>query len=132
MPTLGILSTHEIRRVELLIHFIHTHYRETISKGDIAIKLNDDPAQLQTLMKVHCSGLTIHKYHEQYRLQQALQDLQDVDGVLTISAIAEKHGYGSADYLRKVLKMNTGKTPKEIRVAAMQQDSVKNGQLFRQ
>lgn len=98
----------DIRR---LISYIHQHYNEDISLGDLADLAEMNPAYLSNLFK-ETVGMSYVKYLTGVRLEQAKVFL--ARGERT-SAVAKTVGYADDKYFRQVFKKNEGLTPSEYR-----------------
>jgi YesN/AraC family two-component response regulator len=105
----------DIRR---LISYIHQHYSEDISLGDLADLAEMNPAYLSNLFK-ETVGMSYVKYLTGVRLEQAKVFL--ARGERT-SAVAKTVGYADDKYFRQVFKKNEGLTPSEYRQKAQGKD----------
>ena len=98
----------DIRR---LITYIHQHYNDDISLGDLADLAGMNPAYLSNLFK-ETVGMSYVKYLTGVRLEQAKGFL--ARGERT-AAVARTVGYQDDKYFRQVFKKNEGITPSEYR-----------------
>lgn len=107
----------DIRR---LISYIHQHYSEDISLGDLADLADMNPAYLSNLFK-ETVGMSYVKYLTGVRLEQAKVFL--ARGERT-AAVAKIVGYADDKYFRQVFKKNEGITPSEYRQKAQGREPV--------
>lgn len=102
-------------RVRRAMAYICDHYREPLTLDDIARASGISPSRLAHLFPQEV-GITPMRYLEQHRIEIARQRLAATSD--SISAIAERVGYGSASYFSKVFRSVRGCTPREARKLA--------------
>ena len=117
MPIHQLNQRYAESRGQLILQYIHQHYKESISLIDIRLEINVNEKACQAIFKAITGGKSVHQYHGLFRLHQAFKDVADPDRMhFTIAGIAEMHGYKSANYFIKVFKKHYGMTPQEYRV----------------
>lgn len=103
-------------RVQRAMAYICEHYREPLTLELIASASGISPSRLAHLFPQEV-GITPMRYLEQHRIEIARQRLAVTSD--SISAIAERVGYGSASYFSKVFRSVQGCTPRESRQRAL-------------
>ena len=88
--------------------YIHEHYKEPISRTDIASHLSLNEQYLSRVFKKEV-GLGLLAYLNRYRIQQAKRLLDA--GNLTITQVAMEVGISSQSYFSRKFQLETGKTP---------------------
>lgn len=109
-------------RVRRAMAYICDHYREPLTLEHIAKACGLSPSRLAHLFP-EAVGVTPMRYLEQHRIEIARQRLEATSD--SITAIAERVGYGSAGYFSKVFRSVMGCTPREHRQRV-------SGGMFRQ
>jgi len=102
-------------RVRRAMAYICDHYRSPITLEDLALAAGVSASRLAHLFPQEL-GLTPMQYLEQHRIEIARQRLAATND--SISAIAERVGYGSASYFSKVFRRVEGCSPRESRQRA--------------
>ena len=96
--------------VERAKNFIREHYRENISRTQVAECVFLNPEYMAKLFKKE-TGISLKQYISDYRIERA-KDLLSVPDV-RISDVAEQVGFESFSYFSTVFKKTTGETPLE-------------------
>ena len=90
-----------------------------IGSNDIASYCGISAGYLSTLFNV-LPNVSIPQYIAAVRLKHALEMLRNDT---SISTIALKCGFGSANYFTKVFKQKYNKTPREMRISGFQNEN---------
>lgn len=98
--------------VNQVIRFIHSHYAEDISIGEIAKTQNISEDYLGRIFK-ESTSFSINEYRNNYRIAQASQLLSKVD--LAVNEIARKVGIENQHYFSVLFKQKMGVTPTQYR-----------------
>lgn len=106
------VSKSVLEKIETVIEYIQDNYSESISNEDIAKAVNYHPYHLNRLMLKY-TGLTLHKYLLNYRLEKAREYL--INKKYSISVIAEKCGFCSSYHLTNAFKQKYGCPPSKYR-----------------
>jgi DNA-binding response OmpR family regulator/nitrogen-specific signal transduction histidine kinase len=99
----------EVRRaVYQAMAYIHEHYKETLSRTNVATHLNLNAQYLSRIFKKEVSvGLMV--YLNRYRIQQAKRLLDA--GNMTITQVALEVGISSQSYFSRKFQQETGVSP---------------------
>ncbi len=97
------------RLVRIAMAYIHTHYRETINRTDIARHLGIDEDYLTRCFKREV-GLSPITYLNRYRIQQARLLLET--GMYNILQVALEVGFTSQSYFTRMFQREVGIAPK--------------------
>lgn len=100
------------QRLEVVCHYIETHYAEPITLTTVADMVHLSPAYLSKLFSKQM-GTGFNHYLNHIRLEHCKADLIDTDEPIT--HIAYKHGFTSSNMLLKHFKQDTQLTPTEYR-----------------
>lgn len=92
--------------------YISEHYKEAITRNDIAEHINLSPDYLARQFKKE-TGEHINDYLNRYRVSKAKELLQNPNN--NASEIAAQVGFGSASYFSTIFKKYTDYTPNEYR-----------------
>ena len=104
-------STSVLGKIETVIKYIQDNYFENISNEDIVKTVSYHPYHLNKLMLKY-TGLTLHKYLLNYRLEKAKEYL--LKRTYNISSIAELCGFSSSYHLTTAFKTNIRLFTKQI------------------
>ncbi|MDE6943158.1 MAG: AraC family transcriptional regulator, partial [Lachnospiraceae bacterium] len=100
------------RRIKEMIQYIHDHYEDPLTLGDIAAAAGVSRQECMRCFRkyIHTSPVA---YLTQHRIRIAAGMLLHTD--LSIITISENCGFGSNSYFSKVFRNAMGCTPKEYR-----------------
>ncbi|MDW2798467.1 helix-turn-helix domain-containing protein [Clostridium boliviensis] len=98
--------------IDKINDFIHKHYREEITRNEIAGQFYLTPSYLAKLYK-RKTGVNIKDYINEYRIEKAKELLKS--GVCNVGDVAEKVGFDNFSYFSTLFKKITGVSPKEYR-----------------
>ena len=98
--------------VDRVMEFIHAHYAEPLSNGEIGTALNFHPNYINRIL-LRTTGMTLHAYLLRTRINHAIQLLQTT--ALPMRQIAEQCGFGDPQQFVKIFRRHTGHTPGEYR-----------------
>lgn len=98
---------------ELLVKYLHKHYRQEISFQEIASKFGFSAEYLGKIFKKY-SGLTLSKYLTRLRMNEAKHLLVSHPN-MEIQKIGELVGYKDSFYFSRAFKSHTGIQPSEYR-----------------
>lgn len=99
--------------VQQTIRFVENHYQEKLTLDDVAYELNMSKSYLVHLFK-NLTGSTIMEYIMNYRLKQAMHQLQLFPD-LTSQEVASRCGFENASHFSRFFKQASGVTPREFR-----------------
>ncbi|HHV51455.1 MAG TPA: helix-turn-helix transcriptional regulator [Clostridiales bacterium] len=99
-------------RIEEILQFINEHYNENLSNQQLGKLFNFHPNYLSRLILAH-TGLPLHKYLLNYRINRAIDLLQTSD--MPVSEIAEMVGFKDYNHFLKYFKKITGYTTRNFR-----------------
>lgn len=88
--------------------YIHEHYREPVSREDIARHIGVSEGYLSRCFTQE-TGLSLIQYLTRYRVQQARQLLTSTD--MTITEIALEVGFSDSNYFSRVFRREVGVAP---------------------
>ena len=91
------------------LNWLHEHYAEKITAGELAWKLGVGRTTLMTLFKKH-TGSTLNEFVTQRRLQAAIELM---GGGATQQEAAEKSGFGDCCNMIRCFKRSFGLTPRQ-------------------
>ncbi len=111
-PAAGENTDH--RRIKTVMAYIHDHYPEKLTLGEIAAAASISKGECCRLFK-RVAGCTVFAYLIGYRIDKSLELLQTTD--LTVSQIADRVGFGTASYYIENFKSRLACTPREYRKA---------------
>jgi AraC family transcriptional regulator of arabinose operon len=100
----------KIRYAESMKRYIQEHYREKITKEDLAEVIQKSPNHTATLFS-SVTGQTISNYVHSIRVKTATYMLQESQ--LTITEISEFLGYNDVSYFSRVFKQIIGVSPSD-------------------
>ena len=88
--------------------FLHEHYREPISRADVANHLSVNEQYLSRAFNKEI-GIGPMAYLSRYRIQQAKRLLEM--GTMSITQVALEVGLSSQSYFSRIFQQETGLTP---------------------
>jgi len=103
----------ELRRIGDAIDYIKKKYPRHVSSEELSEEVQLNSRTLQAGFRER-TGLTIHHYQLQKRIDKAMADLQNVE--LSLKAITHQNGFKNTSQFGKAFKKITGKTPMEYRL----------------
>lgn len=104
------VSQEKLRRLGILLDYLHAHYEENISLSDLAFGVHLTRESCCRLFK-EMTGKTITQYLTDYRISQSIRLLSD--GRYSIAQIAELSGFSSASRFARAFRLRTGKNPRD-------------------
>lgn len=104
----GAAPNQGYQNVDLMLDYIHSHYDQPVSNGEIGAKFNFHPNYINKLMVMH-TGTSLHQYLINYRIARAVNLMQTSDK--SISEIAYAVGYKDISYFSRVFKSKMGESP---------------------
>lgn len=110
-------------RVLDCIQYIENNLTLRFSIADIASSLHINPTYLSVLFKAQV-GTSIIKYTNNLRLEHALHDIRSSN--LTITQIANKHGFADVRTLNEHFRARYNQTPMDVRNIGKNQQKRKN------
>jgi DNA-binding response OmpR family regulator len=102
------LGSETQRMVHHGMAYIHEHYREQISRADVANHLSVNEQYLSRAFNRE-QGIGPMAYLSRYRIQQAKRLLEG--GAMSITQIALEVGFTSQSYFSRIFQQETGVTP---------------------
>jgi two-component system response regulator YesN len=90
--------------------FVHEHYKEDISRTEIAESVYLTPEYMAKMFKKE-TGISLKQYITDFRIDKAKELLSRAD--VRISDVATEVGFDNFSYFSTVFKKNTGLTPNE-------------------
>lgn len=96
---------------DLATEYIHRHYAEHISIDDIAAAIQFHKSYTNRCVKKQ-TGLSVHRYLLDYRLEQAMQFLMYTN--LSVSEVAEATGFGNAKHFSTAFQKRYGLPPSKV------------------
>lgn len=108
----AVVSFGDRQRMRALRGFIHKHYREHITLGDIAAAGHVSRGECCRVFR-RVQGETPVGYLTRYRLEQGAQLVISTD--LSVGEIARQVGFGSASYFTELFRRERGTTPLRCR-----------------
>lgn len=112
--TQTIDSVAQIRQSDSVVSrakaFIHDHYRENISRTEIAASMYLAPEYMAKLFKKE-TGISLKQYLSDYRIRAAKELLGRPD--VRISDVAQEVGFDNFSYFSTVFRKAVGMTPNE-------------------
>lgn len=99
-------------RINALLDYIHTHYREQIRLTDLVDVVHINKYYICKIFS-HYTGQSILKYVNNYRLEKAIELLLNTN--MTISQIAYEVGFSDFNYFSRIFKEFTHTTPSALR-----------------
>lgn len=112
--TQTIDSVAQIRQSDSVVNrakaFIHDHYRENISRTEIAASMYLAPEYMAKLFKKE-TGISLKQYLSDYRIRAAKELLARPD--VRISDVAQEVGFDNFSYFSTVFRKAVGMTPNE-------------------
>ena len=118
VPHLGFRSAPRDLRIASAIEYIEQNYQRAITADELAAHSNMSVSRFFPRFRAE-TGMTPVEYVNSYRVNRAILLLIS-DGGLSIEEIAERTGFESSAYFRRVFKAQTGKTPREYRSSAIE------------
>lgn len=98
--------------IENALHYIHTHYRSSLTREEIASHVYLHPDYFAKLFKQKI-GKSLTDYINELRINMAKQLLLETD--YSISAVALEAGFENISYFSTLFKKYTGTTPNHYR-----------------
>jgi AraC-like DNA-binding protein len=102
------LGSEARRLARLAMAYIHEHYREPISRKDLADAAGASQEYLSTCFHRE-TGVTPSDYLERYRIKQARRLLETTD--LPVTRVALEVGFYDSSYFGRVFRREVGVTP---------------------
>ncbi|MGF7033873.1 AraC family transcriptional regulator of arabinose operon [Paenibacillus mucilaginosus] len=96
------------RQGELMTAYLRNHYREKVTKEDLAAVIGRSPGHAAVLFR-EATGQTISEYTHGLRIKTAVYLLRHSD--LTVADIAEQLGYCDPSFFHRTFKRLTGLPP---------------------
>jgi AraC-like DNA-binding protein len=110
----GSAGQTQVRRAEMLIELINTHYAESLGLPEFSAMLGIHQSTAAAAFR-SVLGISVNEYLIRYRLAQAMHRLADTtDPILDI---AFSTGFGSTSRFYDLFKRRTGRTPGQFRQA---------------
>lgn len=109
-------TPNEVKCIDEAINLIEKIYPQVISADQLSEEVNLDIKKLQAGFK-RKTGLTVHHYQLNVRIERAKADLADFD--LPLKVITFRHGFKDASQFGKLFKKKTGQTPMEYRITIL-------------
>ena len=98
-----------LRRV---LHYLNEHYRESMSRSDIAKAVGYNESYISHLFS-QTMGTSLPEYVHMMRIDDACHMLKDTE--LTVTQIATELGFGSIRNFNRIFLKRTGVSPKDYR-----------------
>lgn len=95
-----------------ILKYIRMHYGEELSNNILGERFNYHPNYINQMVAAH-TGMSLHQYLLNYRIQQAVHYLQNTD--YSAQKIAELTGFRDYNYFLKYFKKKTGYTTRRFR-----------------
>ena len=95
-----------------IIDYIHGHYTEKLSNGDIAKDFHFHPNYVNYLMKLH-TGLSLHQYILKLRISKAIDLLESKN--MTVGEISNIVGFKDLCHFSRCFKKITGRNPSDFK-----------------
>ena len=108
-------------RFERILNYVHEHYSESVTIGQIAQQEFISVGYLSRIFKKH-TGSTLTKYLTELRLQNARKDLASTGK--SISDIAYTNGFSSLNSFIAYFKAKYGDTPKQYQKHILKEKAV--------
>lgn len=102
------LGSESQRLVHYGMAFIHEHFHESLSRGEIASHLSVNEQYLSRCFNKEI-GIGPMAYLSRYRIQQAKRLLEA--GTMSITQVALEVGFSSQSYFSRIFQQETGLTP---------------------
>ena len=99
-------------RIDRILEVIRTHYSEPLSNHTVGKLTGYHENHINRLMVRH-TGISLHSYLQSYRIERAIELLQDTD--LPINEICSMVGFLDFTHFSKYFKKKTGYTPSDFR-----------------
>ncbi len=99
------------RLVREAMAYIHEHYKEPLSRGEIAARMCVNEQYLSRCFNKEI-GIGPMAYLGRYRIQQAKRLLES--GQFSITQVAMDVGFSSQSYFSRIFQQETGQTPSEF------------------
>ncbi len=109
-------ENHNFERMELIISYVKTHYKEEISLNDVAKLINVSPEYFCRLFKKH-TGQTFLAYVNAVRLIHFHQELLATD--YSINELMERSGITNYKVFIRSFKETYGTTPGKLRACRL-------------
>lgn len=108
-----IINKKSDKNISVIIDYINSHYSEDLTNEEIGSFFNYHPNYINRLFVRH-TGMTLHKYLINYRIEKAVNLLGETK--LSISEIACKTGWPSVSAFSNYFKKTTGYSPSRFRI----------------
>lgn len=102
------LGSEARRLARMAMAYIHEHYREPVSRKDLAAAAGASQEYLSTCFHRE-TGITLSEYLERYRIKQARRLLETTD--LPVTRVALEVGFFDSSYFGRVFRREVGVTP---------------------
>jgi len=112
MPSHMIYKNKAMQNLEKAFIYINKNYGRKITLEEISSLFHYSPEYFSRLWKKY-TGITFHRYLNEYRITQAIMLLKDTE--LSISDICYRSGFESIKTFNRVFKSVTGKNPSSYR-----------------
>ena len=100
---------------DIVVDYIHRHYRELLGVGDLAREAKISSAHLNRFFR-QVYGISTMQYLYNWRLKVAYRLLESP--YLNVSEVAAECGFSSANYFIRAFRKRYGITPGEIKKSA--------------
>lgn len=100
-------------RIDEIIHYIHMHYPEYLTNQKMSELFYYHPNYINKLMVLH-TGLSLHQYLLNYRIERAIHLLQTTE--IPAIDIALLVGFKDYNHFLKYFKQKTGRTTNQYRL----------------
>lgn len=95
-----------------ILNYIHVNYKNPLTNADISEIFGFHPNHISSMIK-SCTGLPLHKYLINIRLERAVKLLEE--GSLSVGEVAAECGFCDIYYFSKYFKSTFGKSPRAYR-----------------
>ena len=101
------------KKADMILRYIHTHYAQSLTNRNLAERFGYHENYISTLILKH-TGLTLHQYITNYRMQMAVGLLQSTD--LSVTEVAEQVGMPDIKHFSKTFKKQMGHPPSGFKI----------------
>lgn len=95
-----------------ILNYIHVNYKNTLTNADISDIFGFHPNHISSMIK-SCTGLPLHRYLINVRLEHAVKLLEE--GSLSVGEVAAECGFCDIYHFSKYFKSSFGKSPRAYR-----------------
>ena len=103
-------NSKQYKQADAVLEYVRTHYNESLSNLTVAKHFSYHPNYISSLVKKR-TGIPLHKYLLQYRIQMALIYLHGEK--YNVTETAALTGFSDMKHFSKAFKQITGTTPVE-------------------